>query len=51
MRKLALVFLTISLMSVPAAAQSNLKPKCPAGYELVGTYCQNNSTGDTVLPN
>jgi len=51
MRNLALILLTVSLTSVPATAQSNIKPKCPAGYDLVGTYCQNNSTGDIVLPN
>jgi hypothetical protein len=51
MCKLALIFLTVSLMPFPASAQSNIKPKCPAGYDLVGTYCQNNSTGDVVLPN
>jgi hypothetical protein len=51
MWKLALILLTVSLMSIPASAQSSIKPKCPAGYDLVGTYCQNNSTGDIVLPN
>jgi hypothetical protein len=51
MCKLALIFLTVSLMPFPASAQSNIKPKYPAGYDLVGTYCQNNSTGDVVLPN
>jgi hypothetical protein len=51
MCKLALILLTVSLMSVPASAQSNIKPKCPVGYDVVGTYCQNNSTGDVVLPN
>jgi hypothetical protein len=50
MRKLALTLLTISLMSDPASAQSNFKPKCPAGYDLVGTGCQNGSTGDIVFP-
>jgi hypothetical protein len=50
MRKLALIFLTVSLMPFPALAQSNIKPKCPADYDLVGTYCQNNTTGDVVLP-
>jgi hypothetical protein len=34
--KLALIFLTVSLMPFPASAQSNIKPKCPAGYDLVG---------------
>jgi hypothetical protein len=51
MCKLALILLTVSLMSVPASAQSSIKPKCPAGYDIVGTYCQNNSTGDIVLSN
>jgi hypothetical protein len=51
MRKLALILLTVSLMSVPASAHSNIKPKCPSGYDLVGTYCQDNSTEDIVLPN
>jgi hypothetical protein len=37
-------------MSAVAAAQQN-KPHCPAGYELIGTVCQNTSTGDVVLPN
>jgi len=50
MRKLALALLTISLTSVPASAQWNFKPKCPAGYDLVGTTCQNGSTGDIVVP-
>jgi hypothetical protein len=49
MRKLAFIILAVSLTSIPAAAQSNTK--CPAGYELVGTYCQSKSTGDVVLPN
>ena len=49
MCKLALIFLTVSLTPFPASAQSNTM--CPAGYDLVGTYCQNNSTGDVVLPN
>jgi hypothetical protein len=51
MCKLELIILTVGLVSVPASAQSSIKPKCPAGYDLVGTYCQNNSTGDIVLPN
>ena len=34
MRKLALTILTVSLLSVPAAAQSNDNPQCPAGYDL-----------------
>jgi hypothetical protein len=51
MCKLALILVTVSLMSVPASAQSSIKPKCSTGYDLVGTYCQNKSTGDIVLPN
>jgi hypothetical protein len=50
MRKLALTILTFSLLSVPAAAQSNDK-QCPAGYDLVGKLCQDSSNGDIVLPN
>ncbi len=49
MRKLALTILTVGLLSVPAAAQSN-DPQCPAGYVLVGRLCQDSSTGDVVLP-
>ena len=48
MRKLAFFLFTISITSVPASAQP---AKCPAGYELVGAYCQSNSTGDVVPPN
>jgi hypothetical protein len=48
MRKLAFILFTISITSTPASAQA---PKCPAGYELIGAYCQSNSTGDVVLPN
>jgi hypothetical protein len=51
MRKLALTILTVSLLSVPAAAQSNDNPQCPAGYYLVGSLCQDDSNGDIVLPN
>ena len=51
MRNLARILISVSLMSVPASAQSNLKPRCPPGYDLVGTYCQNNSSGDIVLAN
>jgi hypothetical protein len=51
MRNLARILFSISLMSVPASAKSNLIPKCPPGYDLAGTYCQNNSMGDIVLPN
>ena len=47
MRKLALTILTVSLLSVPAAADN---PQCPAGYELVGRLCHDSSTGDVVLP-
>ncbi len=50
MRKL-LILLTVCLTPVTGSAQSNMKPECPAGYDLVGTYCQNNSSGDIVLPN
>ena len=50
MRTLTLAFLAIGLMSVAAAAQSSTKPQCPAGYDLIGTVCQNSSTGDVVLP-
>jgi hypothetical protein len=49
MCKFVIVVLTVSLLSVPVSAQSNMKPKCPAGYDLIGTYCQNNATGDVVL--
>ena len=51
MRKLALILLTASLIPVSASAQSNIKPKCPTGYDLIGAYCQNDSTGDIVLAN
>jgi hypothetical protein len=51
MRKLALTILTVSLLSVPAAAQSNDNPQCPAGYNLVEKLCQDSSNGDIVLPN
>jgi len=51
MRNLALTILTVSLLSVPAAAQSNDNPRCPAGYFLVGNLCQDDSNGDIVLPN
>jgi len=50
-RKLALIILTVSVTSVPASAQSHLKLKCPAGYDLAGTYCQSYSIGDIVAPN
>src|SRR5262249_37404568 len=36
-RKLALIILTVSLTSVPASAQSHLKLKFPAGYDLAGS--------------
>lgn len=49
MGKFVFMVLTVSLLSVPVSAQSNMKPKCPAGYDLIGTYCQNNATGDIVL--
>jgi hypothetical protein len=51
MRKLALAILTVSLLSGPAAAQSNDNRQCPAGYDLVGKLCQDSSNGDIVLPN
>jgi hypothetical protein len=51
MRKLALTTLTVGLLSVPAAAQSNDNPQCPAGYYLVGNLCRDDSNGDIVLPN
>jgi hypothetical protein len=51
MRTLAFIIFAVSLTSVPVSVQSNAKAKCPAGYELVGAYCQSNSTGDVVLPN
>ena len=50
MRALTLAFVAIGLMSVAAAAQSSTKRQCPAGYDLIGTVCQNSSTGDVVLP-
>ena len=50
MCKLAVALLTISLMAVPGSARSNVKPECPAGYDLLGAVCQNGSTGDIVLP-
>jgi hypothetical protein len=51
MRKLTLTILTVSLLSGPAAAQSNDNRQCPAGYDLVGKLCQDSSNGDIVLPN
>ena len=51
MYKLLVILLTVSLPSVPVSAQSNMKPKCPAGYDLIGTYCQTNASGDIVLAN
>jgi hypothetical protein len=48
MRKLSFILFTIGITSVPASAET---AKCPAGYELVGAYCQSYSTGDVVLPN
>jgi len=50
MRKLALPILIVSLLSVPVAAQSTNNPQCPAGYELLGKLCHDNSNGDVVLP-
>ena len=49
MRTLTVALLVTGLMSVAAAAQQN-KPHCPTGYDLIGTLCQNGSTGDIVLP-
>jgi hypothetical protein len=51
MRQLILTILSVSLLSLPAAAQSNHKSPCPAGYDVVGKLCQDSSTGDIVLPN
>jgi hypothetical protein len=51
MRKLALTILTVSLLSVPAVAQSKVNPQCPAGYDLVEQLCQDSSNGDIVMPN
>ena len=51
MRALTIAVLAIGFMSGGAAAQSSAKPQCPAGYDLIGTVCQNGSTGDVVLPN
>jgi len=50
MQRLALTFLAIGLMSVTAVAQSSTKTHCPKGFDLIGTVCQNSSTGDVVLP-
>ena len=50
MRKLPLTVLTVSLLSVSAAAQSTDNAQCPAGYALVGKLCQDSSNGDVVLP-
>ena len=47
MRKLAIILFAMSITSVSASARA---AKCPTGYELVGAYCQSNSTGDVVLP-
>jgi hypothetical protein len=46
MQRLALTLLAIGLMSVTAVAQSSTKTKCPRGYDLIGTACQNSATGD-----
>ena len=51
MRNLALAFLVVSLLSGTATAQSATKPQCPAGYNAVGTVCQDGVSGDIVLPN
>ena len=50
MYRLALALMAIGLMAVTAMAQSSTKAHCPPGYELIGTVCQNSSTGDIVLP-
>jgi hypothetical protein len=50
MQRLALALIAIVLMSATALAQSGTNKHCPAGYELIGTFCQNSSTGDVVLP-
>ena len=50
MQRLTLALMAIGLMSVAAMAQSSTTTHCPAGYELIGTVCQNSSTGDVVLP-
>jgi hypothetical protein len=51
MCKFVFIVLTASSLSVQVSAQSNMQPKCPAGYDLIRTYCQNNATGDIVLAN
>ena len=51
MCKILLILFTITLTSVPGSTQSKAHPKCPAGYDFVGTVCQNSSTGDIALPN
>jgi hypothetical protein len=48
MRKLAFILFTVGITAVTASAQAE---KCPAGYELIGAYCQSISTGDVVLSN
>jgi len=50
MQRLALALLAIGLVSVTAVAQSSTKTHCPAGYDLIGAFCQSRSTGDVVLP-
>jgi hypothetical protein len=50
MRKLTLMILSVSLLSVSATAQSTDNPPCPAGYDLVGNLCHDSSNGDVVLP-
>jgi len=50
MRRFAFTIVTLSLLSVPAVAQSTANPQCPAGYELVGRLGNDGSNGDVVLP-
>ena len=44
-----LAILAASFLS-PSAAGQPAGLQCPAGYELVGQYCQDSKTGDVVLP-
>ena len=50
MCKLALIILSVSLLSGSATAQSTDNPQCPAGYDRVGNLCHDSSNGDVVLP-
>ncbi len=47
--KFVLAVMAVSFFSLSAAGQT-AKSQCPAGYELVGQYCQDSKTGDVVLP-